>query len=144
MTALWIVVADSGSARIFAADKTDAHWQEIADLTHAEGRMQGSDMDTERPGRSHDSHGPGRHAMEPHQTRKTKEAGVFARQISDYLKQNDSKYEKLILVCAPRFLGQLRKQLDKTTTKKVSKEVSIDVVHEKIDKIRTLVLDNLP
>ncbi len=139
MSVSWIVVADSANARIFMTDRHGAHWQEITDLIHAESRMSATELETDRPGRSYDSKGMGRHAMEPKQTRKMKESGIFATQISDYLKQHDKEFEELVLVCAPRFLGQLRKQLDKSASKKVSREISRDVVHAKQDKIQSLV-----
>jgi len=106
--------------------------------------MSGSELDTDRPGRSHDSLGQGRHAMEPPQTRKTKEAGVFAAQVAAYLQQNNGQYDKLLLVCAPRFLGLMRKQLGKTSANKISGEIASNVVHERLDKIQALVLKMSP
>lgn len=144
MPVSYIVVADSANARIFSTKKTGAKWDEIADLTHAEGRMSGAQLGSDKPGRSQDSRGSNRHAMEPQQDRKRKESGVFARQLADYLKQNETGFDHLILVCPPRFLGLLRKLLDKPCREKLGKEIAIDIVHDRIDKIRTLILEKLP
>jgi protein required for attachment to host cells len=143
MTAMWIVVADSGIARIFEAEKPGGQWKEMVDMTHPESRLSGQQLDSAPPGRSHDSMGQGRHSMEPQQNRKEKESGLFAREVAAYLKQNHIQFDHLYLLCAPRFLGLLRKQLDPSCTGKVIQAFSVDVVHEKVDRLRALLVEKL-
>jgi protein required for attachment to host cells len=139
MKSTWIVVAESANARIFSMDKRGAPWQEITDLIHVESRLTQTELESDRPGRSNESHSAGSHAMEPRQNRKITEALVFARQIAEFLTLHEQEFEHLILVCAPKFLGQLREKLGKSLNLKVSSEIDRNVVHYKVDKIRALV-----
>jgi protein required for attachment to host cells len=138
MPVSWIIVADSSNARIFARPRQRGCLQEIADLVNPSGRLKQSDLDTGKPGRSFDEFGKGRHALEPRNGRRTKEAGRLARQISEYLFRHNRDFDGLILICAPRFLGQLRKQLDPSMQEKILGEIKKDVVHMDADTIRNM------
>jgi protein required for attachment to host cells len=124
----WIIVADSVNARIFSRENKNSLLQEVEDLSHPSGRMKAGELESDKPGRSFDSGGQGRHSMEPEHTRKDKESMVFVEQISDYLSAHQNDYDNLIIISPPRFLGLLRKQLDKIVTKKVTQEIDKDLV----------------
>ena len=54
---------------------------------------------------------------------------LFVKRVSDYLDKarNDHRYDRLHLVAAPKFLGQLRKELGKEVQKLVTSELPKDL-----------------
>jgi len=140
MPVSWIIVADNSCARIFARGKQQTRLLEIADLSHPAGRMtQVAQHDSDRPGRSYDSAGKGRHAMEPRTSRKQKESALFAKQIAEFTELHKAEFDDLIIVCAPGLLGLLRKQMDKSVTAKIAREIRKDIAHMDVDSIRDTV-----
>jgi len=125
-----VVVADSGRARVYGLEKKGKPLLELADLVHAEARMRGRELKSDRPGRTIDSKGSRRHAKEVATTIKVQEAMKFAQQVSAYIeaerKKND--FSNLVLIAAPEFLGILRKTLGKETGKLISREIDKDLV----------------
>jgi protein required for attachment to host cells len=136
----WIIVANNACARIFSRGQRQTRLREVADLVHPAGRMtQLEQHDKDRPGRSFDSRGAGRHALEPQTGHKLKEATLFARQMADYLEQHEREFEELIIVCAPRLLGLLRKQMSKPLAARIRREIRKSIVYMDADSIRKTV-----
>ncbi|MEX2353272.1 MAG: host attachment protein [Gammaproteobacteria bacterium] len=135
----WIIVADSTRARVFAHNKQHTQLEEITDLVHPAGRQREVDQQTDRPGRSFDSVGANRHAMEPHTEWKHKESEKFARQVSTYLTEHIRHFEDLTIICLPEFLGGLRSHLDEAVSNKVIREISKNMIHQDREAIRTAV-----
>jgi protein required for attachment to host cells len=124
----WIIVADSVNARIFARANKNSSLQEVENLTHPSGRMKAGELESDKPGRSFDSRGQGRHSMETEHSRKDKESIVFVEQISDYLSTHQNDYDELIIISPPRFLGMLRKHIEKILSRKIIQEIDKDMV----------------
>jgi protein required for attachment to host cells len=95
-------------------------------------------MQSDRPGRAFERVGDVRHAMEPAVDPKRQEATKFAKEISEYLtrRRQRRRFDKLILVAAPQFLGLLRKALDPATAKRVRQEISKNLVQYEAEEIR--------
>ncbi len=130
MKKTWVVVAESSRARFFLARTPRYDLEELAALSHAEGRLKDRDVRSDSPGRSFDSGGQGRHAMSEETSIKTQEQMAFAREIADLLDQGRSKgsYERLIICAPPEFLGCLRKTLPQTTKDLVDKAINKNLV----------------
>ena len=128
MSIIWVLVADSSRARIFAADTPKGPLQELETLAHPQSRLHERDLTTDLPGRTFDSAGQGRHAMEQKTSPKHEEAISFARQISEQLDSARiaGKFGKLMLVAAPAFLGLLREHLSAETMKQVTAQLDKD------------------
>ena len=116
MHSTWIVVAESARARIFSVSSIGEKLQEIADLSHPRARLHDRELFSDRPGRSFDSHGQGRHGMEPASSAQENESHTFAVEIADYVDRGrrEKKFDTLILVAPPEFLGRLRPELSKS------------------------------
>lgn len=112
MKLTWILVANNTHARIFTASTPSSPLEEIAGFAHTEGRLHDHDITTDLPGRikSTDSGG---HALEQPTDPKKHQADNFAGQIVQHLEaaHNANKYEQLLLVAEPSFLGLLRNHL---------------------------------
>lgn len=146
MTYTWVVVADSTRARIFDAESSSAGLSEVETLTHPEGRMHDRDITSDLPGRSFDSKGNARHAMEPPTDPKHELAIEFARTIARHLDAARVKrdYEQLVIVAAPTFLGLLREQLNNTCRKLVAFELNKNLVQNTPEEIRSHLPKLLP
>jgi protein required for attachment to host cells len=137
MASRWIVVANSGAADIYSADSANARPELWRHLEHAGSRSKGSDLVSDRPGRSFDSAGQGRHAMETRHTPKEVESENFARELGELLEHGRVKslYEELILVAPPDFLGQLRKASSDGVHAVVVAELAKNLAGEDIETI---------
>ena len=100
--------------------------------------MSKQDLVSDKPGRSFDSGGQGRHAMGNKTDPKEQIAIRFAKELADYLEKNRQKkaYIKLFIIAAPHFLGLLRKELSKGVSELVSFEVDKNLTALETDSIR--------
>ena len=149
MSETWIVVADSSRARIFTPSGeqpqpldeiihfvgragfagpeklSSPHLEEVADLVHPAGRMTPEELEADRGGRVK---GPG--ANEPYDSRHVdfnhQMAEEFANQIVDHLSRanQEQRFDDLVLVAPPLFLGVLRKALPGSLTSLVTREIN--------------------
>jgi protein required for attachment to host cells len=138
MDNIWVLVADSGRARLFEAVGAKAPLEEQTDLVMPRARLQEQDLGSDRPGRSFDSAGGGRHAMEPRTPAKEVESDRFAARIAALLDSERvaGAYTRLVLVAPPSFLGQLRDALSDQVRALVSIELDKDLVRFDVDAIR--------
>lgn len=134
----WIVVADSARARFFSVDSPTAPLTPIEHLVHPESRLHDRDLTSDRPGRSFDSEGEGRHATGTSVSPKEQESIRFARTVADHLEQGrrEGNYDRLIVVADPRFLGELRDAVGTEIEKLVSLELNKDLTKEADEDIR--------
>lgn len=125
MNSLWIVVAESARARIFAVPETGRRLHEITDLSHPESRLHDTELSSDLPGRTFDSHGQGRHGMEQATGPKEQHALAFAAEIARHLERgrHEGSFDSLVLIAPPGFLGLLRSELDKVTRRAVIGEL---------------------
>ena len=117
MSKHWIVVADQSKVRIFSVDEPRGELQELQQLEHPAGRDHAQTLGSDRPGRSFDSSGQGRHAMGTSVGPKEQEAIRFAKQVGDLLRAacHAGRCNRLLLVAGPHFIGLLKDQLHSLT-----------------------------
>ena len=115
MKSTWIVVAESARARIFTLSGIGVKLQEVTDLSHPESRLHDRELTSGLPGRTFDSQGQGRHAMEPATDPKDREAQAFAAEIARHIERgrHQGNFDALVLIAPPKFLGRLRAELTK-------------------------------
>lgn len=142
METTWILVADSAHSRIFST--LDGRViKEVADQSHPQSRQHESELVTDRPGRSFDSAGQGRHAMEPDQHPHEQEAETFAVELAHTLEQgrNQQRFQKLLLIAPPEFLGRLRRHLSKPTAQTVAGHIDKNLVELGASELQPYVKD---
>lgn len=130
MENVWILVADSARARILSA--ADPRMiSEVADYAHPQSRQHDQDLTSDQPGRSFDSAGQGRHAMEPPQSAHEAEAEAFAAELAQALEQGRTaqRFQRLVLIAPPAFLGRIRDHLSKPAAQMVAAQVDKNLVH---------------
>ena len=115
--ATWVVVADSSRADFYIRPKHFSPMESVHSLTSPDARTKERDLGSDTPGRSFDIKGSGRHALEPGQTARAHLRENFARQIADALDKGRiaNEYQHLIIVAAPKMLGDIRIKLSSAT-----------------------------
>ena len=127
MTTTWIIAADSSRARILQVTDRDERLDEIDDLLNPEGRVHDRELISDAHPRFH---GGGGQASDREEMSATEHATeLFAKRVGEYLDKARSahRYDRLHLVAPPKFLGQLRKELDKEVQKLVAEELPKDL-----------------
>lgn len=141
----WIVSADAGRARIFSDTDPNSPLQEIDDLIDPAARERISDQLTDRlsplaAGNSQKSTGGSlpTSQYEPQRTQEQHNAELFARDICAQLlkAKNESRFDRLALVAAPAFLGELRNQLDPQLKQLVAYEIDKDYAQSNAAQLR--------
>jgi protein required for attachment to host cells len=127
MQITWIVVADSSRARVLQVAGREHRLVEIQDFVNPQGRMDDRELITDAHPRFRGTSGPGSDRQETAATEHATE--LFAKRIGDYLNKarTEQAYERLHIVAPPKFLGLLRKELDKEATKLVAEEIPKDL-----------------
>lgn len=138
----WVLVADAARARIFrlqdAGGGLDPVWQLQLVGTNLPNRKIASDA----PGRSFDSAGSGRHAMEPPTDPARYEQQRFAHDVAERLdaERKRQAFAGLIVVAPPQFLGDLRQTmsgpLKAMTIAELNKDLSKAKPAEIIEQLR--------
>jgi len=145
MPRIWVLVSDTTRARVFTADKALGPLLEVETLVHAESRLHEKDLTSDaRPGRNLGGNGNA-HSM-GHETEPKKQEGIkFARQVCDYLNSAhaERRFERLYIMAAPSFLGELRHNLSKPVSQTVSEEIAKNVTRMDPGTIRGHLPDRL-
>jgi protein required for attachment to host cells len=126
----WIIVADESAAEFYVSHGRSGPLTRQERMENAVGHARLRELQSDSPGRSFDSHGQGRHAMSPNVDKKETAALRFADEVIDRLVDEIRKGHvvRYSLVAAPRFMGLLRKALQKHSVPKPEKTLSKDFV----------------
>ncbi len=145
MKLAWVVVADNTRARIFSADTASSPLSEIDSFTHTEGRLHDREITSDLPGKIKSDNGGG-HAFEQPTDPKKHEADNFAHDVAQYLEsaRNGHKFETLLIVAEPSFLGLLRNHLSEHIKKQISFELDKNIATLGSDEIRKHLPQYLP
>lgn len=138
MAESWIVVANRSRCRFFSQTKRHGPLTETAAFASPAARLKDQDLFSDRPGRSFDSAGEGRHAMSSPTEPEEQLALRFAKDIAEQLDAARNKHalEQLVLVAEPRFLGHLRAALGKPLKDLVAAEINKDLTEQDTETIR--------
>ena len=109
-TRTWVLVADGKRARILKQTGTLSDLEAVPGGTFEHALHKTSEIGTERPGRAQESVGGAHHAITPKSDWHREEKHQFARDLAKFLEHaaEQKEYDRLILVAAPRTLGDLR------------------------------------
>jgi protein required for attachment to host cells len=121
-----IVACSAAHARFWRSDSRFGAWRRINEMNDPAASQREAEFSSDRPGRSFNSVGKGRHAMSQPQTGQNHEKLIFARQIAKYLNQSiaNSDFLHVALIAPPKFLGIVKTELSNTTLRAVVLEES--------------------
>lgn len=134
----WVVVAESSRARILRLEGLQSPLCELDDLVNPDARAHEQDLISDRPGRTFDSSGQGRHAKQAPASHKQQRSADFARVLAERMEHGlaQGEFEEIILIAAPEFLGLLRQHLSEATKQHVKREIHKNIVRESEETIR--------
>jgi protein required for attachment to host cells len=128
----WILIADGARARLLAQDKPFEALKPALEQEQLTGSTaQSKEIGSDRPGRAFDSAGQGRHAMAPPTDPQRYAKFAFARELVERLEDalHGGRFQHLVLVAAPKTLGDLRELLPPPVKAKVVAELDKDLTH---------------
>ena len=139
MKPVWILIADSSRARIFTAENSVAELIEIESLNHSEARLHEQDLESDLPGKANGVQGAGGHLYTDENSPKEQEEINFAKRVSQHLchELNLNKFESLLVVAAPSFLGELRSACSNRLQKHITFSLDKNVVTKTPEQIRS-------
>jgi protein required for attachment to host cells len=139
MSRIRIVVADQAEAIFYDAPSLEARPTEVGRISDPVAHQHDRELASDRPGRSYESVGGARHAIERENDPRWQEAVRFARRIScrldDALRKGE--FDELIVVAGPPFLGLIRSELSRPARERVVHEIRKDLVHGPVEALRT-------
>lgn len=134
----WVLLLNSNDCRVFSFSKKNHTLELIKDIFHAENKGRNQDIVSDRPGHYvNDNAGGGSYS--PHTSPKEIKIDQFVHEICHFVEDGrvHQKYEKLIIISAPRMQGYLEKHLNKNIEKLITQHIQKDIVfmkqHEVLD-----------
>jgi protein required for attachment to host cells len=144
-TITWIVVADHQHGRILANEGPGRGLHQVSGSVSETHLHAARDIMSDRPGRSYESSGSARHAvqrrLDPHRA----EGEKFVADITAYLASASDRgtFDRLLLIAPPRALGEFRKHLTPEVGAKVIGEVAQDLVKAPMSRIAEVAADHM-
>jgi protein required for attachment to host cells len=135
----WYIVANRSQATIYEESETRL-FEVVTRLYNPDARLSEGELDSDRAGRALGK-GPGQHTYD-RSFHHHEQVGVeFARKLVQYVEHADSekRFEELVLVAGPSFVGYLRNLFSNQILKKVTDEVVREFVHHSDAEVRTLI-----
>ncbi len=139
-----ILVADGAHARVYLNTGPNQGIGEVGRFARDLDLKASRDIDADRPGRTFDSGGEGRHAMEPPTDAKRHAKQEFHRELAADIETalKAGEFDRLVIVAAPATLGDLRQEFSKTVTDKIHGEIPKNLVkadqQELLDQLGTV------
>ena len=136
MTTTLVAVAQRAKARLFLHEGPGRGLTEIEDLVSPRARLADGEVETDRPGHTHDSFGRS-HPLERQQTPKERAAEDFAREVARAIakRRTGAGFDRLVLVAEPGFLGMLRAALDAPTARLLDGDVHKELTELAPDRL---------
>lgn len=125
----YILVADSGQAKIYKSDSSLDALELVAEYENAAGRLTRSELDSDRPGIQRNSMN-GAHGLGGDKNTHQHEADVFALDLCKQLHAAHlaGEFKELMIAAPPKFLGSLRQHLGQDCQNVLIKTVNKDLV----------------
>ena len=125
----WLVVADAARARIFRVEDRGSKLVPASNHQLVHASLADKELVSDKPGRTFDRFGQGRHAKEPPSDPAEVEARRFAKEVVETLDAERKKdaLGHVILVAPPGFLGDLRAEMREPLSRIVAAQVNKDL-----------------
>jgi len=127
----WVLVADSGYARIFELQRDPAEFRQVQELVSETRHKTSREMTSDASGRVTDVHGgPSSHTMQPRSDAHDLAEEAFSRMLVKKLEQAATRnaFDRLVIFADPKTLGRLRQHMSKALSARIADEVNRDLV----------------
>lgn len=134
----WIVVTDAAHARFYETIGIGQKLVERTKLAMTDDITANRDLERDRPARSFDSHGAGRHSMDAAEPPRRAVKRAFAETVASELDRAAAERlcSRIILAAPPAMLGDLRAALKTETRNIVAAELAKDLVKTPVAELR--------
>lgn len=135
----WIVVANRTEAKVFEyTNKKNSVVQYVTKLDNPRGRLRPIAINADRPGSftSLQTHGT---KLEKQESPTERIAQEFAIKVVDFLEgeRQKQKFDELVLISDPHFIGRLRGLVSKELRRSVSREIIKDLLTVTTQELQT-------
>lgn len=126
----WVLVADSGKARIIDLRRKPAEFHEIQELVSESQHQPSRELMSDASGRAFHVQGPSSHSKVPRSDAHDRAKHAFTRKLVGKLEQaaNMNAFEHLAVIADPKTLGRLRQYMSKSLSASVTDELNLDLV----------------
>ena len=133
----WILIADGARAHIIANEGPGKGLKTIPGQDYTGTNLPTRELGTDKPGRTFDRAGVGRHSKEPRVDWHRFEKHKFAKSMAKVLDKaaGQGVFDRLILVAPPEILGELRSSLGKLASDRVVAELARDLTNLSIHEL---------
>lgn len=140
----WILIADGRRARMLVEPRRGATLEEADGWTMEIGPNELYDAQ-DRPPRSFDRVGAGRHAMDKGRSLHEQEEEKFLKRVADRVSEAErhNQFDHLVIAAPPRALGLLRTMLGPGAKSRIRADLSKDLLDEPTPKVRERLSDLL-
>ncbi len=133
----WILIADGARARLLVNEGIGKGLKPALDQEFIGTRLPSREIASDRQGRTFDSAGQGRHAMErptdPHRYAKQSFAHEIA-QILDSARKREA-FDRLVVVAPPEALGDLRAEFSEPLRRMITAELQKDLTKAALSEL---------
>lgn len=145
-TRTWVVIADGARAHILLHDKAGDGLKSVENSDFRAQHLPDREINADKPGRSFDSTGQHRHAMEPPTDPHREAKADFARHLAAFLDDalSENRFDRLVIAAAPVTLGDLRNALSDQVKTRLHAELDKDLTKIPTDKLPDHFADVLP
>ena len=127
MKTTWILVADASRAKLYAQTDPASAMYMVQEFEHAESRMKGSELASDRPGRIL-SKGTGHGSLADPTDPKEFETSRFAQELAQVLDKGctTNAFAQLVVAAPAHFSGELSRHLNGHTREKIRMTIHKD------------------
>ena len=135
----WVLVANSGQARILEMQRKPYEFRQVADLVSETQHLTNKELVSDASGRVYHTQGPGTHSMKPRSDPHENAEEQFSRSLAQKMEKAAQlhRFDQLLVVADPKTMGRLRQQMHKVVSDRVADEVSLDLVGMPLNQLET-------
>ena len=135
----WVLVANSGQARILEMQRKPYEFRQVADLVSETQHLTSKELVSDASGRVYHTQGPGTHSMKPRSDPHENAEEQFSRSLAQKMEKAAQlrRFDQLLVIADPKTMGRLRQQMHKAVSDRVADEVSLDLVGMPLNQLET-------
>lgn len=130
-TVTWLLVTNGTEAKLYENTGPNKGLTPLSDQAHEREALKTSEIVANSRGRTFNSKGEGRAAMEQQTDPDKIEHEKFSREVADHLNKaaQEKKFDRLIIAAPPQSLGEMRKHFNKHLEEKLEDDIPKDLTN---------------
>jgi protein required for attachment to host cells len=135
----WVLVADSGQARILELQNRPYEFRQVQELVSESQHQASRDLVSDASGRAFHNQGPSSHAIQPRSDAHDRAEQQFSLTLVRKLEKaaDLGAFDHLLIIADPKTLGRLRQQMSKSLANRVCDELNLDLAGLPLNKLES-------